>query len=976
MNSNKKMSKNSQSFRVVMTMAAVLFGAVASPLFAQSSGKAEIDRMFLELEKFKEKGDYNGAVPLAIRIVKTSEEIFGANHRNTGTMINNLAWLYQAQGKFQEAETHFSRALKISKLHHGMDHPVSAMRLNNLAYVCQAQGKYDEAEPLYVSGLKIAERSFGKTHPNTAICLGNLANSYRSQGKLGDAEPLYIRALKIRETHSGANHLDTAIDLLNLGELYREQTKYTEAEHLCNRGLKIRLAHLGDNHPDTGSALHKLGWVYLDQGKYGEAEPLFIRAIKIRELCGQMDHPDTGASLHNLAFIYSARGQHKDAKPLYEQALKIAERQLGPEHPDTAIGMKNLARLYGYLGEYDQAENLFLKALDVTHRHYTRMLRYFPDEDCLTMRTNLRMTDVAGNLLSGPLAAKEQILFKGAVVEAMSRRRAAEKKLSESAGGRDLLARRSTISEAYRKSILVGGLYHKSSRDLEQQLGAVEKQIATLLSDDKTLTIGDVDLAAVQGSLKRSDVLVEVFRYLQYVLNEESEPRYSSVLIRREAPPVYLPHGSAGEIESAIDSYRTVLLDQNGELAGVEANAVLKSAESQLYELMLAPIEKLIKPGDKIFFSLDSQLHFLPLGMLRDAEGIPFGRKYEVRYVASGRDLVRKPLKKAGRHALILGNPTFRNNGPLLAFSETKEANAKTRDLRQVLRNGMSSEAGSVYFSPLPGTAREIALLENKLTSKGYDVEKLTGKSATETALKDSIEGHDIVHLATHGFFLNEVEFHPEKGAGLNMDIAPKNNPNTIQNPMLRSGLALCGAQSTFNLWKGGEVPPPSQDGILMAAEANLLNLQGTDLVVLSACETAKGKALDGEGVIGLRRAFSAAGANNTIMTLWPVNDEATVEVIDAFYDKYLSGVSAPTALAEVQHELYDPFVKKYGEVEAIARLAPFICMSVGKNGSPPSLSGGSPTLPLSTINNDNWAAEAKKKFQIGKDNQNGTETR
>ena len=118
---------------------------------------------------------------------------------------------------------------------------------------------------------------------------------------------------------------------------------------------------------------------------------------------------------------------------------------------------------------------------------------------------------------------------------------------------------------------------------------------------------------------------------------------------------------------------------------------------------------------------------------------------------------------------------------------------------------------------------------------------------------------------------------------------------------------------------------------MLLAAEVTALDLRGTDLVVLSACETAVGESLDGEGVMGLRRALYSAGANSTIMTLWPVNDESTVEVMDAFYEKYLNGTHPAIALPEVQNELYEPFVERYGEVEAIARLAPFVCMSLGQ---------------------------------------------
>ncbi|HRQ90078.1 MAG TPA: CHAT domain-containing protein, partial [Bacteroidia bacterium] len=173
---------------------------------------------------------------------------------------------------------------------------------------------------------------------------------------------------------------------------------------------------------------------------------------------------------------------------------------------------------------------------------------------------------------------------------------------------------------------------------------------------------------------------------------------------------------------------------------------------------------------------------------------------------------------------------------------------------------------------------------------------------------------------ATHGFFLDELKTTAE-----NQDAK-----GPVQNPMFRSGLALAGAQSTFNLWKGGQIPPPASDGVLLAAELTGINLRGTDLVVLSACETAAGESLDGEGVMGLRRALNAAGATNVVMTLWPVDDAATVEVMEVFYQKYLSGIPAAKALAETQRELLPQWIEQYGEIKALSRLAPFLCTSLG----------------------------------------------
>ena len=698
---------------------------------------------------------------------------------------------------------------------------------------------------------------------------------------------------------------------------------------ICVLGFIVgSVGHCQEGQEEVERLYAKFGELSKDQ-KYEEAEKTGILLVTKGEEVFGKDHPSAGFFLNNLAGLYRSQGKYEEAEPLYERALKIREEQLGADHPDTAQLLNNLAALYLSQGKYEEAEPLFERAIDGIHNHHIRMLRYFPDRDCLAMQRALFTQNVAGNSLSGHVAAKEQIWFKGAVLNAMNNRRALEEELGRSETGREVLSSRKDLSRDYRREVLETGAKSERSRNLEQQLAELEKRMALLLKEDLRSVVGAEDLIAVQSVFPGESILVESFRYGHRLAAEEWEDRYSSGLISRAEKPVYVAHGKAEEIEDAITRYRKSIADENIE----NRSSQLREAEANLWETYLSPLEEHLEPGQSVIFSLDSQLHFVPLGMIRDAEGVPFGQKYKVRYVTSGRDLLKEVKRNSDgeKSALVLGNPSYRDNQPLRALADAAEE-AEAQLVASNLRTGMSNDAGSITLTPLPGTAREIAELGGKLKDSGYTVTSLSQGGATEEALEQAINGHDIVHLATHGFFLSEIErkTKPEEtmlgAGGLDQQV-----PVVISDPMYRSGLALAGAQSTFNLWKNGQVPPPSKDGILLAAEANLLNLRGTDLVVLSACETASGEALDGEGVMGLRRAFASAGANNTIMTLWPVNDAATVEVMDAFYEKYLSGTHPAIALAEVQNELYAPFVEKYGEVEAIARLAAFVCMSLGQ---------------------------------------------
>src|SRR5260370_30628514 len=165
-----------------------------------------------------------------------------------------------------------------------------------------------------------------------------------------------------------------------------------------------------------------------------------------------------------------------------------------------------------------------------------------------------------------------------------------------------------------------------------------------------------------------------------------------------------------------------------------------------------------------------------------------------------------------------------------------------------------------------------------------WETTDLTGAKATKAALLH-IQSSYILHMATHGFFepvgSSDREFEQLQTMNGNQNVLKS---KFFENPMHRSGLALAGAQATINAWRRGGVPPTENDGILTAEDVSTLNLKGTWLVTLSACNTGSGEAKAGEGVMGLRRGFIEAGAKNLLMTLWPISDEATVQIMSNFY--------------------------------------------------------------------------------------------
>ena len=227
----------------------------------------------------------------------------------------------------------------------------------------------------------------------------------------------------------------------------------------------------------------------------------------------------------------------------------------------------------------------------------------------------------------------------------------------------------------------------------------------------------------------------------------------------------------------------------------------------------------------------------------------------------------------------------------------------------------------------MEGTQREGDELITKFVSWGWTPTDFTAKEATKEALL-KIHSPYILHLATHGFFAKEDPSATQTDALLNENVT---RSKFFKNPMHRSGLALAGAQTTIEAWQRDEVPPVENDGILTAEDVSTLDLQGTWLVTLSACDTGSGEARAGEGVMGLRRGFIQAAAQNLLMTLWPISDEVTVQIMSDFYDAAHHSGNAPEALAEVQRNWLVKLRTEKGLAQAVNLAGPFIMSSQGK---------------------------------------------
>ena len=290
-------------------------------------------------------GDYSSAGRQYEAILAHVRETNSDEAPETATAMGNLAALYAAQGRYDEAELLQKKTIATNEQALPADDPNLAASYNNLARLYFTQGRYDEVERLQRKAIAINEQALPADHQNLARNYNNLAELYFAQGRHDEAELLYKKAFAINEKALPADHPDRARDYTNLAALYAAQGRHDEAELLYKKAIAINEQALPAGHPDLATGYNNLAGVYVTQGRYDEAELLYKKAIAIDEKALPADHPGLATDYTNLAALYAAQGRHDEAEPLYKEALNILVAKLGKQHLYTKTTAENFAQL-------------------------------------------------------------------------------------------------------------------------------------------------------------------------------------------------------------------------------------------------------------------------------------------------------------------------------------------------------------------------------------------------------------------------------------------------------------------------------------------------------------------------------------------------------------------------------------------------------------------------------------------------------
>jgi CHAT domain-containing protein/Tfp pilus assembly protein PilF len=918
----------------------------------------EARRLYEESRKLRRASNYDGALRLVERALEIRERVLGPDHPEVAAAINGLGVLYRQKGEYPKSEQLTRQALEMREKALGPDHPLVADSLNNLAILHSELGDYAKAEALFRRALAVREKALGPEHLDVAQCLNNLGILYRNKGEYAKAEPFYQLALAIFEKRLGPEHLDVAQALNSVANLYWNKGDYTEAEPLYRRALAISEKALGPEHPAVAQYLNSLGILYRNKGEYAKAVPFYQLALAIREKTLGLEHPDVAASLSNLAECYYldtgetdkaeplyrralaiwektlgpehslvgeslngladlcyGRGDYEGAEPLYHRALAIWEKALGPEHPNVSATLGNLAKLYAVSGKIAQAitfqsranaineHNLALNLATGSERQKLAYLALFSRETNFTLSFHSQVAPNDPQALT--MAFTTLLRRKGRGLDAMTdaiatlRRHALPEDqalLDQLAEARSRLAALTLRESATAKP----NTYLVRLRPLEKEVEKLEAKLSSRSAEFRIQT-QPIEIEGIQAALPADGALVEFALYTPQDLRGRKilPPRYLAYVLPSQGQPRWVDLGEVASIDLAVGNWRSALRDPN--------RGDVKLLGRAADEKVMQPVRSLLQSGPAdtrhLLIVPDGSLNLIPFAALVDEKNQYLVERYDISYLTSGRDLLRLQTSLPSRSApLILANPAFGKAQIAATRAAQESGNSETDDHKSV-----RIDPRQISFRPLPGTRSEALALKDILP----DASVLMREEATETALKKA-RAPRILHIATHGFFLSDQEAPPTKAPGLPGDFQSRNSDPRlniwaahVENPLLRSGLAFAGA----NQDKGGD-----DDGVLTALEVEGLDLWGTKLIVLSACDTGVGEVKNGEGVQGLRRALVLAGSESQVMSLWTVLDEKAEDLILPYYRALRRGEGRSEALRRVQlrmlrsRELRHPF--------------------------------------------------------------------
>ena len=846
--------------------------ATAADRASQESRALGLNAATLETE-----GHFDAARGLLEQALAITEATGDGHDLRVANIAAQLAGVYRRLPDNARSESLFLRALSIMDASLGPDNPTTIVVRLRLGLLYQNSGQRPKAEALLQPSLDALEKAIGSENRWYVSGLMTLANLHNDAGDFTVEEDIDRRAMTILEHLDDTESSMYASLLNNLGEVYRQKREFPKAEELYLRALAMGTKVMGENAYFTTTALQNLGVVARERRDYQAAEAYYTRALSIREKIVGPDHPDVAQLLNNLAIVYRSEGDVARSLQTHLRALAIWERAAGPYRQATLLSVGNIARTYAAAGDLTNAVAYERRADELLEKQLALNLSVGSERQKLLFASGVsERTDrtISLHLLQAPdrpdaaaLAALVLLQRKGRVLDAMANAIAMGRDDVADPTDRVLLEDLKTSTSQLARLALSAPDATKADerqkviKDLETRKERLEAELSAHSAEFRA-RVQPVTLETVVQAIPDDAALIDFAIFRPFDPNADRNgdaygpPHYAAYVLRSHHPPEGFDLGPTPAIDDAVEAFRQALRDPSR----VDA----RERGRKLDEQIMKPLRGSLGNTGRLLVAPDGTLNLVPFEALVDQAGGYLIERYAISYLTSGRDLLRMQVaRKAGGSPVIFADPLFGEPAKATAHRAAGIPPASHQDRGSVTSG---EQLSSVYFAPLAATGEEARAIKTLFP----EATLFMGSHAEKSALQH-VNAPRLLHIASHGYFLEDRH-------------------GGAENPLLRSGLALAGANLSSDA---------RDRGIMTALEASGLNLWGTQLVTLSACDTGVGEIKNGEGVYGLRRAFVLAGTETLVMSLWPVSDAIARETMVAYYTALRAGLGRGDALRQ-----------------------------------------------------------------------------
>lgn len=828
-------------------------------------------------------GEYSSALLNLKKSLDVYATVLGEQHYLYAQNLREYAKVLEELGDYKNSKNSLQKAIDIFKKTLGEGHPEYADCLGVLGRVYMSINDYKSAETYFLNSSEIIKKAKGEENTDYASSILNLGRFYIELGNYVESEIYNKKALDIYEKTLGIKNIKYSTCLYNLGVIYYYRKDFKNAELYFKKSLFINKELLGKKNLNHANNLNSLGVFYNEIGDYKLAEKYFRKSVDITEKAFNDVHPDFASSLNNLAGLYREIGNYYKAEPLYLRALNIREKILGNNHPDYVNSLNDLALLYSFMSKVDKAANLYIRTVTILIKNWQSNLCFLSENEAsLFLENNLY-------LLSGPLSflknyPNKELKAKLLDINLMLKNILLShiQYLEEIASNnKDSLVINQWLQYKSIRLQLSNQLqlpYSKQTKvdQLKKEADVLEKYFMRNLPDFQNEFINNTfTWEDIKSKLKPTEVAIDFIKFRYIDKNSTESIHYAAFLIRPEwSEPEFINLFKEEQLIALFDSSNNSFMINK-----------LYGDKSTLYHLIWKPLEGLLSGVKKVYISPSGLLHRISFSAISIPEGGSLNNLYEIFIMGNIRGITTKESKDDifNKTSILFGGINY--DSDLISSDKNDTTYSVISDsVLNALRGGK--------WSFLKGTSEEVFSIEKIAVANGINAKVFSGEIASEEAFKsigkDKIPIPSILHIATHGFAISNVDYNAkviDKFMILRLEEDKQNVFRRTSDPMTRTGLVMAGGNKT---WSTGKSYTNMGDGILTAREISNMNLRGCNLVTLSACETGLGEIKDSEGVFGLQRAFKMAGVKFLIVSLWKIPDKETREFMNNFYTAWI----------------------------------------------------------------------------------------